>query len=410
MKRRYIPALRGRFGTWAFYSCLMPAAEVVERITFAHNLFKSERLSEYIQRKLQEGRAKDIAAYLLRDEERFFNSLVVGVVGGDPSWHEISEVSGQVGVQLPSGDNRSLGYLSFDGNERMFALDGQHRLFGIAEALKRDSERIDNDTVSLIFVAHKNTASGMRRSRHLFATLNKNAKPIGKGERIATDEADVMAIVTRAMIEEKIHFRDREIHFVQTDALPSGDTTHFTTIGNLYDVLATVFSKIGDRKLSDLTSIRPSDEAISEFKNEANEFFRQARDHFPALEEYFKSNDGSAKIMKYRTAKGGHLLFRPVGLRMLADLVSYFVRTEKNSLKEAFRRVAEMPTELDREPYLGTIWLSAQSKMNPSKRPLARDLVLYMLGAKKPFRNLNERYARQLGLSLEECRLPAPLS
>jgi DNA sulfur modification protein DndB len=409
MKRRYLPALRGRLGTWAFYSCHMPAPEVVERITFAHDLFKSERLSDFIQRKLQEGRAKDIAAYLLRDDERFFNSLVVGVVGGDPSWHEISEVSGRVDIHLPSSESRSLGYLSFDGTEKMFALDGQHRLFGIAEALKRDRERIEEDTISLIFVAHKDTASGMRRSRHLFATLNKNAKPIGKGERIATDEADVMAIVTRAMIEENIHFRDQEIRFVQTDALPSGDKDHFTTIGNLYDVLTTIFSKIGNRRTTDLMSIRPSDGEIADLKEEASRFFQEARRHFPALDEYFSSNDGPAKIRKYRSAEGGHLLFRPVGLRMLADLVSYFVREEKFSLEQAFKRLSEMPTELGCEPYSGVIWLPAQSRMNPSKRPLARDLVLHVLRAEKTLQNLHERYAKQLGLSLKECQLPRPI-
>jgi len=88
-ERRFIPALRGRFGDWAFYSTLMRLSDVADRIDFAQQIHESRALSELIQRELKEGRAQEIARYLRANEDRFFNSLVVAIYGGSPGWHEL---------------------------------------------------------------------------------------------------------------------------------------------------------------------------------------------------------------------------------------------------------------------------------------------------------------------------------
>ena len=59
-------------------------------------------LNELIQRRLKEGRAEKIAKYLLREEQRFFNALVVGVYGGDPRWYDIDDITPQgEGIDIP---------------------------------------------------------------------------------------------------------------------------------------------------------------------------------------------------------------------------------------------------------------------------------------------------------------------
>ena len=45
-----------------------------------------------IQRRLEEYRGKLIAEYLQMQPERFFNSLIVAVYGGQPNWHALSDV------------------------------------------------------------------------------------------------------------------------------------------------------------------------------------------------------------------------------------------------------------------------------------------------------------------------------
>src|SRR5689334_6108885 len=75
-----VPAIRGTMGTWVYYLASLRLRDVASRIGFASELHGIDRaLDELIQRTLEK-RSVDIATYLVRQkEERFFNSLVVGV-------------------------------------------------------------------------------------------------------------------------------------------------------------------------------------------------------------------------------------------------------------------------------------------------------------------------------------------
>src|SRR5689334_15523721 len=115
-KRHYLPALRGVFGDWVYYSCLMPLSEVGSRVKFAGQIIrKSERLSEWIQREIKGGRAHEIARYLVREEQRFFNSLVVAIHGGDPAWHAFGNFrpqSDDINLrEVPEDVEASVGFL-----------------------------------------------------------------------------------------------------------------------------------------------------------------------------------------------------------------------------------------------------------------------------------------------------------
>ena len=137
MPRTLTPALRAVMGDWVYYVATMRLADVAARINFAHEIHPSEKLNELIQRRLNTGRAKKIADYLLRDDQRFFNALVVGVYGGDPCWYDFGEITPMQSsdIEIPEDIHNSLGFLSLAGREIMFALDGQHRLAGIKQAL-----------------------------------------------------------------------------------------------------------------------------------------------------------------------------------------------------------------------------------------------------------------------------------
>jgi len=409
MKRQYLPALRGIFGDWVYYACLMPMSEVAKRVQYAEEIHKSEKLSDMIQRELKGKRGREIANYLLHNQQRFFNSLVVAVYGGNPSWHGFENfrpIKQDIDIADISEDvENSVGFLSFSGEEKIFALDGQHRLAGMREALNQDAE-LGIDEVPLIIVAHRTTEEGLRRTRDLFTTLNRTAIPVGKGEIIALAEGDVMAIVTRHLVENHPYFNENRIRFVQADNLPANNTTEFTTIGNLYDVLTTMFTEIKKKqKAYDLKLIRPSDEEIQDYIHFTYEFFKQFVYIFPPLNEYMTSENGPAVIEKYRRSDGGHVLFRPVGLRIMVEVIGQLV-LQKVDLSEAFKLIAKLPTELTQVPYADVIWLSGAKKMNPGKRVLARQLLLHMIGAKGLPKDLRERYARQLGVNPKDCTLP----
>lgn len=100
-KREYFPALRGRVGDWAFYSVLMTLNQIASKVNYAKEIHSSAKLSDLIQRELDDkSRAGEIGNYLLTNEDRFFNSLVVAVYDGDPEWHaaQASKIKSSLGV------------------------------------------------------------------------------------------------------------------------------------------------------------------------------------------------------------------------------------------------------------------------------------------------------------------------
>lgn len=193
-------------GDWVYYSCLMTLNEISSRVRYAQDIHKHAELSEMIQRGLDGIRSVQIAEYLKMQPQRFFNSLVVATYGGSPNWHPLEEVrdSRQLGLldDLSQETVESVGFLALTGEEKLFALDGQHRLAGIKRTIKDRVGQDLDDEVSVIFVAHEATPQGLERTRRLFTTLNKTARPVSKGGIIALDEDDVMAICVRRLIED----------------------------------------------------------------------------------------------------------------------------------------------------------------------------------------------------------------
>jgi len=169
----------------------MNLKELSERVEYANQIHKSERLSEMIQRRLKGDRSSQIAEYLESQKERFFNSLVIATYRGQPNWHPISSVrpKGKRSElnDLDEATIESVGFLTLHGDEALFALDGQHRLAGIKKAIKAGIKHEPIDEVSVIFVAHEATKKGLERTRRLFTTLNKTARPVSKGDIIALD-------------------------------------------------------------------------------------------------------------------------------------------------------------------------------------------------------------------------------
>lgn len=382
MARHFLPALRGLFGDWAYYSCLMSLKELSTRVKFADQIHQSKALSDLIQRKLKDERADDIATYLKSNSERFFNSLVVAVYGGDPAWHELDEIKPQhkdFEVSEVSKDAiASLGFLSFTGEELLFALDGQHRLAGVQKAVALNDD-IAEDEVSVIFVSHHNDAAGMQRTRALFTTLNKTAKPVNKSETIALDEADVMAIIARRFIETNAKFSDKRILVTDSPGLPSTNFSHLTTIQNLYDVLTTLFSKVMQKKsIKELSFQRPSDDELDAYYKYAVKYFRLLSSAVPELGRFFAASNGASVVAINRHDAGGSILFRPVGLTMFALIAETLVKSM--DLEEAIKLMGKLPRDLRKAPYRDLLWDPSSGTLNLKRQALVRRILLYMLG------------------------------
>ena len=232
-----LPALRGAMGSWVYYSCLMQLPDISSRVSFADDVHDHQGLSDMIQRALNQTRRRHIANYIKAEPQRFFNSLVVAVYGGEPNWHALINLRNtredDLLKDLSPETVESVGFLTLRGDEKLFALDGQHRLAGIKTVVDEGYKPALDDELNVIFVAHQRTQEGLERTRRLFTTLNKTARAVTKGDIIALDEDDVMAICVRRLIEKTDLFPGRRILFVQSNNIPPGNYECLTTIGNL---------------------------------------------------------------------------------------------------------------------------------------------------------------------------------
>lgn len=396
-----LPALRGAMGDWVYYCCLVDLPTLASRVGYADELHKSARLSEMIQRQLKETRSKEIANYLATQPDRLFNALVVATYGGRPNWHPLTNVQEKGSPDeldsLNSGTTLSVGFLTLRGDERLFAVDGQHRLSGIKAAVEELDAPAQTDKVPVMFVAHERSDSGLRRTRRLFTTLNKTAKPVSKFDVIALDEDDVMALTVRWLIDENQDmFCNDRIAFVGSSNMPQSNFTSLTTIVNLYDILLTWYTKANIRLRSSaakLRSSRPDDERLNAYYQHARELFEALAAGFPELGDFFSAEDTESVVRRYRNENA---LFRPAGLIVFVEIIARL--THEMGLVDAVAESAKLPRSLGSSPYTGLMWNPATCTIRRFARRTLLELLLYMLGrSERVERELLQQYKNEVG-------------
>lgn len=390
----------------------MPTIEIADRVSFADKIHPDRALSQLIQRSLEGPRAKQIAAYL-RTKERFFNSLVLATYGGSPEWLEIgnfrSTSKPDLVKQISQTALDSIGFLKLTGSERIFAIDGQHRLAGIKRSLNEGSE-IGQELLPVLLVGHKTSAAGLQRTRRLFTTLNKTAVPVRKRDIIALDEDDVMAITARRLVETNSAFRDPKIAVISSQSIPTSNRVCLTTIANLYDVLKLVFSHdLGKSSDRSLRFNRPSDEQLDHYYELATSYFTAIGTAFKPVGELFASANPAKITKKHRGPHGGHLLFRPVGIDILTRVAIQFAKKHKMGLVQAVIALKNIPTDLGKPPLLGILWDSKRLVLK--RKALALSIIKYIAGLEIDADRLLAEYKDALGVDQENqsVKLPARL-
>lgn len=396
-----LPALRGSIGDWIYYSCLMPVSEIGTRVRYAEEIHPDKALSQLIQRSLEGTRARHIAGYLASSKERFFNSLVLATYGGSPDWLEVgnfkSTTNPEIVRLIPENAMDSLGFLSLSGSEKIFAIDGQHRLAGIKRAIG-DGLKIAEEQVPVILVGHKKDAIGMQRTRRLFTTLNKTAVPVRKRDIIALDEDDVMAITVRRLVETNSAFRDPKIAVISSQNIPASNRVCLTTISSLYDTLKLLFMyEVKQRTDRSLRFNRPSDDRLEHYYKIATSYFSALGKVFKPAGDLFGAADPTSVSDIHRGPHGGHLLFRPIGLDIVTRTTVEIAQSRGIELSEAVNYLRKLPTDLSDAPYRHVIWDPDRHTVIVRGKALARELVRHMVGLHTNESELTENYKLALG-------------
>jgi DNA sulfur modification protein DndB len=389
--RLVIPALRCHMGRWTYYAAGMRLRDVAERIKLAEDIHDSSSLNELIQRALSK-RADEITEYLVTQKnDRFFNAIVVGVYGGEPEWFDLRVEENPIldPNEIPEYVTESLGILRLSGTEQLFAIDGQHRVVGIRQAVRKD-DTLGDEQITALFIAHQKTQEGLERTRRLFTTLNRYAKPVSKKDVIALDEDDTVAIVTRRLVDAHPLFHDK-VSVSHTKSIPVNSRDQFTTIVAVYDSLDTYLranARAKPREWTKFKRYRRPDREINENFKAALMLFAGVIDRFPEVAEMSNSLPGTDIAGRYRSREGGHLLFRPIGLSILTDTIAVFL-SEEVSVNQALDRIARVPMTLSEAPWLGLLWDSTNRRMiTRSENRRAATRVLYY-GAGGDLRRMN---------------------
>lgn len=357
-----IPAIRGTIGKLTYYTATFTFKQIADRVKPANEeLHTSKPLREHLQRALTDNH-KSITEYILTQKEHFFNALVLAVYDGDPTWNEL---------EFEFNDIRyhSMGFLHLTGKERIFPVDGQHRVEGIKSALI-ENPKLQDETISVIFIGHHDTREGKEKTRRIFSTLNRYAKPVSPGDIIALDEDDVVAISTRELLENCPLFMNDNVNMDKKNSkgLADNDEKSFASLIILYETNKIIYTyyksnydhqgKIySSKKIEELLKYRPQQQEIDDFYSYLLNFWDIFIEKIPGVKHYVDiCNDKKAASAYRNKDNGGLLYFRSIGLpRLIKAIFETQLRLELK-LEEVIEYFSQVEMCISKEPWINIMW------------------------------------------------------
>lgn len=385
----YVPCLRGVVGDWVYYSIIMSAEQIAARIMASKALREAKALDDYLQRDLK-ARVDKIASYLTQRDTRFFSSIVLGVFDALPDWVEfdLSVIGKKLDISVDDMEE-TLGVLIFHGGEKIFAIDGQHRVEGIKRAVAAAPDRLKNDEHPALLVAHRDDVAGKVRTRRLFCDINKNAVAVSEGDKVVIDEDELSAIVTRRIYAGVADFKDGDEIAVteKKEQLFYKGRDRFTSLLAIHTVCKRL-----QRLHKKPRGVPENDPAnVIAFQEVVSQFFDFVIEHERSLNSYFHKK--KTTLAKERE-KNRNLFFRPVGLEVLARLYAHFCQRDRlNTLRYALKkfRFANPGGVFD-----GILWNVGRIEASGKAKKAAVELCLYLL------HELTAKPESKLALTLRE--------
>lgn len=377
-----IPAIKAQIGTWIYYISVLSFKQVSEYVKKIDNeLHNSNFLKDLLQRSITEN-YKSIAHYIETQDDRFFNALILAVYDGEPKWHDVRLSSNEIDEYI------GLGVLELSGDEKIFPIDGQHRVEGIKKVM-RDSDKYSNEQIPVVFIGHRTTIEGMQKARRLFSTLNRYAKPVSMRDIIALDEDDAVAIASRDLIDNHPLFSNERILDYKTKAIPESNKTAFTTIITFYEcnrILLSLFlsDKIvknadnkkvsGNTKVKEYIKIRPDDSEVNEFIDLCNEYWESMASKFESISKYVSLPPNA---VPFRNKDGGIILFRPAALIPFTKAAVRVKSNLKCSFSELFKTFPCELLNLNQTIWHHVLWNPAKNTMVMNNQALTEIIILY---------------------------------
>ena len=181
--------------------------------------------------------------------------------------------------------------------------------------------------------------------------------------------------------------------------MPSTNLESITTIGNLYDILAILFSESESslkKKKVDLQRSRPADDELNAYFELAKSYVSLLSKNLAEFQSFLSAASPSTIVAKHRGAHGGKVIFRPVGLDMLTRVVAKLTKTM--SLEEAVKLASKLPRDLTSAPFATLLWNTTTQTIGNSNNVTLREVLMHMVGVSKLSEaTLLARYRKAMG-------------
>lgn len=413
-----IPAMKGKFGSTEFFVVTMRAKELADKLVIPKELDEWEEMSleERFQREVNYNRVKKhIAPYLANDDDRFFGAFIVDMYNGEGVEFE---PIGDITSKLPSlykTASQVFGFLNFQGDEVLVPLDGQHRLAAIRFAISGKDEKgkdipglspnldVATDLCTVILVKHE-----AAKARKIFNKVNRYAKATSKSDNLITADDDIVAVVTREEVADKVI--DEKLVNYETNTLSAG-SPYFTTLSTLYEatgiVLEDMFGKI------DRTAL-PSAADQKLYRQEAATFWKELCERVKLFESALHDPSESGNEIRKEIRKD-YVLGKPIVQLALVDAV---VRLREEggdgarlSWKEVGERLNRIDWRVDNSVWQGVLMAGDKVVTGKQAARFAGRFIAYYAGQRleqKELEVLAEQYRGHLGN--EEKELPDPIA
>ena len=403
--------MRGRFGSTDYYIVTMPAKELTERLVIPREIEGWDDLSleERYQRDINYNRVRrQIAPYLVQDDDRFFGAFIVTMLHSEKTDFEpMTKIFGEKVPNLYKSAGSAFGFLTLEGTEVLVPLDGQHRLAALGFAITGKDEKqqhirdleprteVAEDICTVLLIKHDES-----KSRKIFNKVNRYAKRTSKAENLITADDDIIAVIVRESVVGANNIIPDVLVNARSNTL-TVKASEFTTLSTLYEstkyLLEDTHGRINTETLPDKAT-------QGVMRKEATEFWEtlcSSVDHFSsALLDPTDQGDS-----RRREIRADYLLGKPVAQWALVQAIVQLREEDSDtgtrmSLKEACQLVNQLDWSIT-EPRWQQVLMNGEKVVSgKSAVNFASQVIAYWLGQNlddQAILDLRARYTSQGG-------------
>ena len=212
-----VPATRGKMGNTTYYTTSLPFGIVVKVFTYDPEAMPALSAEERTQRELKKKRVPEIAHYILSNDDYIFSAVTVSVDVDSFDFEPVAEGS-------------DIGQLVLPPDAPYIVNDGQHRIAGIAQAL-RENPDLAHDSISVVLLPDR----GTQRNQQIFSDLNRTVQKTSKSldilydsrlpiNRITLECVSAVPLFERRTDKERVSLSVRNRNFATLSGLQRANT------------------------------------------------------------------------------------------------------------------------------------------------------------------------------------------